>query len=235
MLGLLVVDFTVNLSPSWVERLGQVETGIWAIFAAAFFLELLIAPSRWAYLRANWLTALAVLLPALRAVRILRAARALRGLSLMRLLTTLNRGSRALGHVVRQGQLGYVAALTGVVVIVAAAGGFYFEQGEPGATITSVGEALWWAATLVTTINAAPAAVTLEGRAIGLLLRLFGLGLSGYITALIAAHWLGAAPSDTGISPREWAALRADVARLRELADAPGSGAGEPANRGESV
>jgi hypothetical protein len=74
--------------------------------------------------------------------------------------------------------------------------------------------------TLVTTINAPPAAVTPEGRVIGLLLRLFGLGLSGYITALIAARWLGTGPSDPGISPREWAALRADVARLRELVDA---------------
>src|SRR5581483_8919291 len=61
-----------------------------------------LAPSKLHYLKRNWLTAVAVVLPTLRAVRVLRVARALRGMSLLRLLTTLNRGSRALGHIVRR-------------------------------------------------------------------------------------------------------------------------------------
>jgi voltage-gated potassium channel len=224
MLGLLVLQLTTPLSPVWAARVTQVETSIWVVFIAVFALELSLAPSKLAYLRQNWLTALSVVLPALRAVRILRVARVLRGLSLLRLMTTLNRGTRALEHVLRKGQLTYVLAAAALVTLTAAAGALYFERDAPSASIRTAGEALWWAATIITTINSPLEAVTLEGRIIAFMLRIFGLAFSGYLTAIIAVYLLGAVPGqdadrDDEGQRAELQRLRADVARLEQLVE----------------
>src|ERR1051325_8764811 len=63
MLGLMVADFALPLSPAWARRVSQAETAIWAVFVVDFLLELALAPSKRAYLKRNWLTAIAVLLP----------------------------------------------------------------------------------------------------------------------------------------------------------------------------
>ena len=85
------------------DLLGTLGTLIWLLFLADFIVRLGLAPDRSSYLKSNWLTLLALALPALRifrifrAVRMLRAARAARGLRLVRLLTSVNRGMRSLG------------------------------------------------------------------------------------------------------------------------------------------
>jgi voltage-gated potassium channel len=215
MLGLLLAQLLVPMDPAWQTHVAQAQTAIWVIFAADFALELLLAPSKGAYLRQNWLVAISVLLPAVRSVRILRAARAIRGASLLRLLTTVNRGTRALEHVARRGQLGYVLGLTVVVTLAGAAGAYYFELDEPNASIQTPGDAIWWAATLVTTVNSPLAVVTLEGRLIGLLLRIYALAVSGYVTAIMAVHLFGLQSDDNAEALQglrdEVRALRAEV------------------------
>ena len=191
MLGLLVLELTVPLSPNWPARISQIQTAIWVIFVAAFLFEFALAPSKIAYLKQNWLTAIAVALPALRTLRVLRFARALRGLSLVRIITTLNRGARALDAVLQKGQFGYVLMLVVVISVTAAAGAYYFERGQPDANIQTWGDALWWAAAIITTINSPFETVTFEGRIIALLLRIFALAVSGYLTAIIAVYLLG--------------------------------------------
>jgi voltage-gated potassium channel len=211
MLVLIILDLSNILSPALETQVRNGETAIWVIFVIDFVVEFALAPSKLRYLRKNWLTAISVALPAFGALRILRAAQLLRGLNLIRVLTALNRGSRALGQVARRGQLGYVALLTAIVTITAAAAVYYFEHGAPGASIKSFGDAVWWAVTLVTTINTGLETTTLEGRVVGFLLRLFALGVTGYITALIAAHLLGYR-DDVSLD----AADRAEIRRLRK-------------------
>ncbi len=209
MLGLLVAQFALPLDPVWASRVANAQTTIWVIFILAFVIELALASSKLDYLRENWLTAVSVALPALRAVRLLRAAQALRELSLLRLITTLNRGTRALGHIFVRGQLGYVLVLTMLVTLSAAAGAYYLEHDEPNTMLRSPGDALWWAATLVTTINSPLETVTVEGRLLGLLLRIFAIGITGYLTATIAVYLLGV--------PRQPSRDHATVAELRRL------------------
>jgi voltage-gated potassium channel len=201
-----------------VRRVGQAETAIWAVFVVDFVLELALVPSKRAYLKRNWLTAVAVLLPTLRAVRVLRVAHALRSMSLLRTLTTLNRGTRALGHIVERGQLGYALVLTLLVTGSAAASAYYLEHDAPGAIIQTPGDALWWAATLVTTMNSSLEAVTFEGQVVSLLLQVFALGVSGYVTALIAVYLLGTPqPAKRPDDDADLRALRREVAELRAI------------------
>lgn len=226
--ALLVAELAFDLPDPWSSRVLRAQMTIWVIFVAEFVFQLAIARSRVRYLRENWLTALAVALPALRAfrllraLRVLRASRALRSLNLARIATALNRARNALGDIAGNNQFGYVAALTLLVTIVAAAGAYFFERasgGEEG--ITSFPEALWWAATVVSTINAQSEPATLEGRLIALALRVFGVAIIGYITAAIAVYLIGRpAPADTAgdaSATDELRALRDEVRTIRRL------------------
>jgi voltage-gated potassium channel len=219
MLGLLVVQWLGVPSPTWDARITQAQTGIWVIFLAAFLVEFGLAPSKKRYLRSHWLTALSVLLPVLRVGRVIRVLRVLRGLNLFRLLTTLNRSTRALETIARYGQLGYVLLVTALVTLAAAAGGYYFDLGEPQAGLRSPGDALWWAASLVTTINSSLEPVSLEGRVIGFLLRLFAVGVGGYLTAAIAVHLLGIrlGEGEANSTARELSELRTQIAQLEQV------------------
>ena len=72
---------------------------------------------------------------------------------------------------------------------------------------------------MVTTINSSLETVTPEGRMIGLLLRVFALAVSSYLTAIVAVYLLGGAERRAGdeVGREELRELRAEVAGLREL------------------
>ena len=122
-LVLFVIELIWGLSP----LLQVIGTVIWVIFILDFTVKFTLAPRKLAYLKSNWLTAIALLLPALRVFRIARVlrvlgtARASRGLQLVRLMTRTNRGMRALSASVSRRGFGYVVGLTLVVTLVGAA------------------------------------------------------------------------------------------------------------------
>ncbi|MBA3531343.1 MAG: two pore domain potassium channel family protein [Ardenticatenales bacterium] len=222
---LLVLDLTGGLSPL-LQALSYV---IWALFVLDFGIEVLIAPDKSTYLRRNWLTAISLLLPALRvlrlarALRLLRAARAVRSVSLLRLVTSLNRGMRAVGQALGRDGVGFVMALTVIVTFAGAAGMYAFEspaslhtEGGAGAGLASYGEALWWTAMTMTTMGSDYFPVTVEGRILGWVLAVYAFAIFGYITATIASFLVGQKPSSRDqTDASELAALRAEVAALR--------------------
>ena len=182
---------------------------IWGIFVLHFLLEFAIAPVKTRYLRTHWITVLSLLLPALRIIRIaaafrfLRAARIVRSVGLVRVLTSLNRGLGSLRETAARRGVGYVVAATALVMAVGAAGMSYFEspaalaaEGITGAEpLRDYGDALWWTAyTMSTGATSEPA--TGEGRLLGWLLSLYGLGIFGYLTATLASHFVGRERSD---------------------------------------
>ena len=69
-------------------------------------------------------------------VRVFRVLRAAQGLRLIRLVTSLNRGMRALGASLGRRGFGYVLALTFVVTISGAAGMYTFENNTAHADST---------------------------------------------------------------------------------------------------
>ena len=221
-LVLVVVELTRGLSPF----LDALNYAIWGLFVVQFALELLIAPHKGLYLRRNWLTAVSLLLPALRVVRIFRVVRVLRatrGLRLVRVVTSANRGMRTLGRVMGRRGLGYVVTLTLLVNILGAAGILAFERGVDGGSITSFGTALWWTAMTLTTMGADYFPQTAEGRLLGLLLAVYGFAVFGYVTASIASLFV-ARDAEAGDGELAGAgqleALRAEVAALSARVDA---------------
>lgn len=130
-LALLVGEFVWGES-RWFEILGSL---IWAVFILNFTIELAIAPRKLAYVRRNWLTALSLFAPALRALRVFRVlqvTRAGRGLQLLRVLDSLSRGMHALGASLKRRGFRYVAMLTLIVTFTGAAAIYAFENGPSG-------------------------------------------------------------------------------------------------------
>ena len=221
-LGLLVIELTGNLSPA----LEFVGIAIWVVFILDFALRFTLAPDKSDYFKANWITALALFVPALRVfrifrvVRVLRAARATRGLRLLRVLSSLNRGMRALGRTMRRRGVGYVVVLTVIVILLGAAGMYAFESDLPnGEGLKSYGEALWWTAMLLTSLGSEYWPRTAEGRVLCFILALYGFAVFGYVTATIATFFVGRdAESDDAelAGAKSIEALRTDIAVLRD-------------------
>lgn len=190
-LALLVLELAATLPDSWARRVELVQWAIWFAFAFEFVTSLGMASDRRRFLRKNWLGALSVALPALRVFRAARAIRAVRSLRVVRLVTGTNRGMQALRSVAGFGGLGYVLGLTGIVLVLGAAGLYSLESAEADSPIASWGSALWWSATTLATLGSAEYPVTTEGRILGLLVMIYGLAVSGYVTAVMAVGLLG--------------------------------------------
>jgi voltage-gated potassium channel len=233
-LVLLAIDFSgITLSAAQRVWLDWALTTIWVAFVVDFLLRLVIAPSKSSFLRANWLSAASLALPFLRPLRALQAVRAARSLSLVRLLGGANRGMRVLQRVTAGRTLAYVGALTLLATLLGAVGVLFFDRYAAGATIQTFGDALWWSAAMVTTINNEKYAVTAEGRVIAILLRVFAVSVFGFITASIASYLIGqqaeAQVPVEGNGPvleehltalrKEQAALRQEIVALREAID----------------
>ena len=215
-LGLLVVEYAgPRLTEAPAAWLGRTQTAIYWVFVADFVLRFVVAPEKGRFLRANWLGLVSLALPALRPLRALRGLRAVRSLRLLRLVSGANRGMGALRRIARGRQFAYVAALSVAVTLLGAVGARSFERGAEGATIVGFGEALWWAGTLVTTINSGNEPVTFEGRVIGVLLRLYAVSVFGLVTASIATYFIGRA--DEGAKAADAASVAPGVVGTEAL------------------
>jgi len=213
-LVLVIIELTSGLSPF----LSSVNTTIWMVFIAHFALEFAIAPRKFVYLRRNWLTAVALALPALRVLRIGRVARALRatrGFRLVRVVSSANRGMRGIGRVMGRRGLGYVLSITLLVTVLGAAGIWAFEGGS--GAIDGFGAAIWWTAMTLTTMGTDFFPTSGEGRMLALLLATYGFAIFGYVTASIASIFVSRdAEEEDGelANGRQVAALRSEIAQL---------------------
>ena len=221
-LVLLIVELIWGLTPL-LDTLGTV---IWILFILDFALRFILAPRKLGYLRKNWLTALSLMVPALRVfrlvrfARVLRAARTVRGLRLFRVVSSVNRGMRALGASMGRRGFGYVLALTLLVMLAGSAGILAFERDvQDPRGIHDFGEALWWTTMLLTTIASEYWPQTAEGRLLTIFLSLYALAILGYITASLATYFVGRDAANeqaelaSAASIRE---LREEIALLRQ-------------------
>lgn len=210
----------------WGESLAFeiIGTAIWVIFILNFVVEFILAPRKTAYLKSNWLTAISLLVPALRILRIFRVVRLLRltrvgrGLRLFRVVSSLNRGMRALAANLQRRGFSYVIALTVLVVFAGAAGMYAFESEVPGG-LNNYGEALWWTAMVLTTMGSQYWPQTFEGRVLCFFLALYAFAVFGYVTATLATFFVGRDAEDSEAElagSDELAALRNELRALRE-------------------
>lgn len=187
-LVLLVVELIWGLT----KPLEYLSLSIWVIFIIDFLIKFILAPSKISFLKKNWLTAISLLIPALRVFRIFRFARLLRGMRgirLVRIVSSLNRSMRSLGATMKRRAFGYVLLFTLIVTFAGAAGMHAIEKNTPG--FESYGMALWWTAMRVITAGNEFNPATPEGRGLALIIAVFGYTMFGYVTATFASFFIG--------------------------------------------
>lgn len=197
-----------GLSSGWATTCRLVTWATWATFALDYVVRLALAQRRAAFLRGHLVDLAVVGLPLLRPLRLLR------------LLTLLSVIDRYAGGSLRGKVAVYVVGATSLVLFVASLAVLDVERGAEGANITDYPDALWWAATTVTTVGYGDRYPTTgTGRLVGVGLMLCGIALLGVVTATLAS-WLvqrvtEAEEASQAATRRDVEALTAQVAALR--------------------
>ncbi len=228
MVLIAVIELGGEVEEPWRGRLAVLGWSLWGLFFAEFVAKFVLAPNKRAYLKRHPLDVLVLLVPFLRFLRLLRVLRVTRALPVFRLLVFGGRGSEAALTLLRRRRLGQLALVSVLVVLIGAAAGYVLETGAPDGTITSFGDALWWSATLVTTVGSELHPVTAGGRLLGFFLMLYAVGVFSYFIASIASVLVGLDTQQQGngasegrgevrLDQRELEALR----RILEKAERP--------------
>jgi len=199
-----------TLSPAWSNVCRWTVWITWVVLVGDFAVRLALSTERLAFVRSTPLEIATIALPLLRPLRLLR------------LVTLLGAVNRHAGGTLR-GKVGiYVAGSVALVVFVASLAVLDAERDTPGSNIESLGDALWWSMTTITTIGYGDLyPVTTTGRMIAVGLMFAGIALLGIVTAALAT-WLIERVAETeedlsAATRRDLASVRLELAEIKAL------------------
>lgn len=202
-----------------------VQIVTWALFTADYLIRLALAPRRLRFFLRNIPSLLVVVLPLLRPLWLLRAL-----LLLQVIAERVQLPVRLRAVVYVSGTALFLAAVGSVAVL-------EVERNNPDGNIKTIGDALWWSLTTMTTVGYGDRfPVTMEGRLVATCLMIAGIALLGVVTAAIASWFVERFERAAAMERRTEAELSQLVAELTEarkaLADLAHS---QDALRGELV
>ncbi|MGA5562282.1 potassium channel family protein [Streptomyces platensis] len=166
-----------GLSPGWYIFWETLTIVSWGVFVAEYLARLTFSRDRWHFVRTRWLDLIVTVLPLLRPLRMIdlhermQLRRAAPGLALEARVMAYS-GVAAL-------LLGYAAGLAV----------YHDERSAPDANIRTFGDAVWWAASTLTTTGYGDATpVTPRGRVIAVGLMFVGVALVGAVVGSFSAY-----------------------------------------------
>ena len=181
-LVLIILELSIGFSP----LLENLSFTIWIIFILDFIVRFSLAPYKIKYLSSHWITVIALIVPAVRVLRGFMLLKAARSIHLVKVATSLRRGMQILGSVFGRNGFGYIIGLTLIIILLGAAG-IQALEGK----FENYGDALWWAAMMITTMGTDFWPQTIEGRILCLGLAIYAFAIFGYITANVASFLIG--------------------------------------------
>ncbi len=207
-----------DASRAVMDACAVVEWVVWGAFSLDYLVRLVLAERRGEFVRTHWLDLCAVLLPLIRPLQLLRVvATVLLVGQRARMATQIRLTTYVAGAVVALMMFGSLAVLS-------------VERESPDGNIKTMGDAVWWSFTTMTTVGYGDHAPTTGlGRMIAVGLMLSGIALLGVVTANIAAWFIARFESDDVEGRRQTAAIealseevRALRAQVAALSEAPG-------------
>ena len=193
LIPVLIVE--ADAEGSWARAAVVANWIIWAVFAIELVAVLVVATRKLAALRAHWLDVAIVVVTVplfgdlLASLRLLRLARLLR---LLRATIIISRAIQAQRRMASAELFRIVALTTLFLVVVAGAAQAAFHADE----FESIWDGVWWAVVTVTTVGYGDLTPTsVEGRLIGIVVMLLGLGFLSVLTATISSRFI---QTDTG-------------------------------------
>lgn len=208
----IAVDTFLHLDNATRTILIWADTGICIIFFFDFLISFFRAENRWRYLITwGWIDLLSSV-PTIdmlrwgRIARICRVFRLMRGVRATRVLTSFILGKR------RQSTF-LAAALISIVIVTFASIAILQFEGTSESNIKTAGDAIWWSVVTLTTVGYDDLfPVTAEGRMIGIMLTIIGVGLFGIISGFVASWFLSPGQKE---EKSEIEILRHEISELR--------------------
>ncbi|MUL41735.1 two pore domain potassium channel family protein [Streptomonospora sp. PA3] len=202
-----------GLPAVWEGVCAALLAAVWALFAADYAVRLWLAPRRWVFVRRNWFDLLVLLAPMLQSLR------------LVQVIMVLGLVNKRASMTMRASVSKYSIAAALLIVFCAALAVLDAERGAPGAVIRTFPDALWWAATTVTTVGYGDMyPVTAGGRIVAGVLFTAGIALLGVVTATLASWFVekfNEGQENAAATQKQMAELTEEVRTLRaELAAA---------------
>jgi voltage-gated potassium channel len=180
----------------------------WALFVVDFVVSLILAERRLRWLGRNLHQVAILALPMLRPLR------------LIRLLSVVGIAHRLTGRRLRGRILAYGIASFIVVVYAGALAALDAEQNVRGASITSLGQALWWAVSTITGTGFGDVVpVTFVGKLVGVGLMIGGVAIVGVVAASFATWMIEQLGARVAESVAESVEEQAEVGRETEQAE----------------
>ena len=192
LIPILAIPYLWDVDSTTETTLTAAAWFIWALFVIEYVALFILAPNRWHMFRTHLFDLFIIVLPFLRPLRAARSARLLRVLAVS--------GRVGIGFKAVAGRRGTRFFLLGVVglIVIGALITYAFERNTEGSNIGSFPDALWWATVTATTVGYGDHfPLTVEGRAVAVVLMLVGIGALGIVTANIAAFFIDSDESDT--------------------------------------
>lgn len=206
---LVLVQETVPLMPTAQQSVDVMLWIIWGVFATELALKLYLAPDRLAFLRTHWADLLIVAVPFLRPLRLLRV------------ILVSARTLRQFRKIVRSHTLSLVGFTSLTTIIVSSVLVFIAEE-PTDSPIENYGDALWWAATTITTVGYGDMyPVTGLGRGVAVFLMFTGIALFGLLTANVAAFFVDEDKQDAQAPNLDQVLQRLDQLEQRLTAPPP--------------
>lgn len=177
----------------------------WILFAIDYVARLALARQRWRFLRRNVLDLAVIVLPLLRPLRVLRLV------ALVRIFNRQTSGAL-------RGRIAvYVTGTSALMIFCAALAILDAERAGADPNIETFPDAVWWAATTVTTVGYGDRyPTTPEGRLVAAGLMIAGIALLGVVTATLAQWFVEQVRQSDDPNKAEIAKLTEEVALLRQ-------------------
>mgnify|MGYP001444981945 CR=1 FL=1 len=184
LIALLIDTFFVF--PTEISNvLMTIDNGICFIFLIDFLVRFFRADNKLKFMKWGWID----LLSSIPYVEVLRTGRLFRLIKLLRILRAFRSTKILIKHIFKskiKGTMTAVAIITVLVVIFSSISILIVET-NPNSNIKTSEDALWWTMETITTVGYGDKfPVTSEGRLIGVIVMIVGVGLFGTFTGYIA-------------------------------------------------
>ena len=217
----LVLAATLALIPVLIieaDASGAWKTGafianwlIWIVFAVELAAVLIVATRKRAALQVHWLDVAVVVLTVPLWGQLLSSLRLFRLLRLLRAVAVISRAIQAERRLSSGATFRVVALITLFLIVVAGAAQATFDANE----FPSMWDGVWWAVVTATTVGYGDLYPTdVEGRIIGIVVMLLGIGFISVLTATVAAKFIETDTSSDEVI-ETLRRIEADVAELK--------------------